>query len=279
MPSRPLNVHTPPVRPPLKLAALLLVAAPLHFACSSDTHVVVARAPGVDLGEAHVSVFGVYSDGRWNTGAWENLAPRLTSLGAGPCETGFGEALRTADHTLFDAIDREARANGVSDEMLAEVAPSAKGDLVLVVELWGALGTIPTSTPSTGAPTTGGMGGAGMGGAGMGGPGMGGMGGGRMRPPGAGGYGLGAKQQDERKMLARVFSLETNEWVGAVEVRYSGSDPNEAVARFDQSLAELLPAAHCSGWSWKAAASAAPSASTSSTPSTSSAPSTGATTT
>jgi hypothetical protein len=253
------------VRSPLKLATLLLLASTLDLACSSDTHVIVARAPGVDLGEAHVSVFGVYSDGRWNVGAWEKLAPRLTSLGADRCETGFGEALRTADHALFDAIDREARATGVSDEMVAQVAPSAKGDMVLVLELWGALGTIPTNTPSTGAPTTGGMGGAGMGGAGMGGPGMGGMGGGRMRPPGAGGYGLGAKQQDELEMLARVFSLETNEWVGAVEVRYSGSDPNEAVARFDQSLAELLPAAHCSGWSWKAPVSSSPSSSTSST--------------
>jgi hypothetical protein len=211
----------------------------------------VARAPDADLGAANVSVLGVYSDGRWNPAAWEKLAPRLTSLGEGPCELGIGETLQTANHDLFAAIDRESRANGVTDEVVTEVAPSAKGDVVLVLELWGALGPIEASSPPTTAPTTTGAGGpsgaGGMGGPGMGGPGMGGLGGGRMRPPGGGGYGLGggigSKQRDELKMLARVFSLEIHEWVGAVELRYSGRRSE----RSDHALRSITRGAYAGG--------------------------------
>ena len=272
----PVARHNAPVRLATKLLGFLCIASMTHLACSSDTNVIIARAPNFDLSSASVSVFGVYSEGRWNPSEWDKLGRRLSSLGAGPCEPGFNDSLRNNDKELFNAIDREARSNGVTDKMLVQLSAGAQGDLVLIIELWGALGAITDNSspaaPTTGGPTAGAMGGP---------SGTGGMAGGRMRPGyGGGGGGYGpmpaprARQQDALKMVARVFAPETNEWVGAVELQYSGSDPNEAIAKFDEALGQLLPGSHCGGWSWKAPASAATSSSASVSP----APSTSAST-
>jgi hypothetical protein len=222
-----------------KLASTFVCAAALNGACSSDTHVSVVRAPGFESQGAHVSVFAVYRDGRLSTEAWDELGPRLsTALGPSPCEAGFSRRLRSADKKLFDSLEREAKSNGVTDEMLVRVGASATGDLVLVLEVWGTLKSPSKqeSSPASAPAMSMGRGGR--------------RGGGRSGRPGHASSSTVAND-DALEMVARAYSPKAHEWVAQVEMRYSGTDVDEALARFNEEIGQLLPGASCSGWAWK----------------------------
>ena len=80
--------------------------------------------------------------------------------------------------------------------------------------------------------------------------GAGGMGGAmRMRPSSYGGSSGPNAKGRTRSRWWRAYSPETNEWVGEVELRYSGSDPDEAIWRNStRAIGKLVPGAHCTGW-------------------------------
>src|SRR5579871_3970318 len=73
-----------------------------------------------------LSVFGAFRDGRMSVRAWDDIALKLVGmLGPEPCSALFGAELMTSEGGLASAIDDYTKNYGVSDALLAELAPAA----------------------------------------------------------------------------------------------------------------------------------------------------------
>ena len=246
--------------------------APLVVGCAASQSVELAS--GFDPANRTVSVLGVFKDGHMSTEAWDAVEPRLSAvLGGHPCPALFTGRLSEAEPAVFAQIDDSVRAEGVTPELVREIAPRAEASLVLLVSIHGGLRLpmLDTSAPE-GGPGAGGRGGMGLGGppgGGMpgGGPG-GGMGG--AGPPGGGMPGGGpgsmgpkvepSAPRDDRVLVIALtlFSTGTQQAVARLTTRYAGPSADDAFARFTEQIRTELPAASCAGW--KQADRAAPSA-------------------
>jgi hypothetical protein len=99
-----------------------------------------------------ISVVSVYREGRFSPDSFEQIEPQITlALGRG-CVQGYNDHLRDADPALYDEIDQQARQDGVSDEVIARVAPAALGDTLMVVQFFGPIPPPKGRTGSGGAP-------------------------------------------------------------------------------------------------------------------------------
>jgi hypothetical protein len=226
------------VRRSVNVLALVALAA-----CDEgDAHFAVRFASGFAPAAHTVSVLGVYKDGLMSSAGWEALAPHLgAALGAGACAPGY-DALIGTNAPLASAIDETAQANGPTDELLGQLGPAAKGELVLVLGFAGKLPRKPVH--DGGAPTSPGPGSAGMGGRGSG-RGMRGGGGRRSGPS--------ASPSDDPNVLelsATAYSVSAGQSVASVVLRYSGASVDEALAKFGAKLAQVLPRMKCEGWNW-----------------------------
>ena len=220
---------------------------------------VLVTAVGCDDGGAHfttqfasdfipvrqtVSVLGVYKDGRMSSDGWQALAPRMApALGAAHCDAGY-EMLAPTYGVLAEAIDEYAQADGPTDDLLAQLAPAAKGELVLVLTF---AGNLPQRAGDAGAPgsvatpsSMGGRGGGRMGGT---------RGGGRMRgsprPE-------GSNDTDLLDISASLFSVSQARSVALVAMQYTGISIDDAIAKFAARLAESFRGLTCVGWNWEA---------------------------
>lgn len=231
------------------------VLAPLALlssgGCSDAAQFNTRYAPTFTHAPHTVSLLGVYKDGRMNSDVWEQIGPGLTAPLGGKCDAGY-DTLVTKNPELSTAIDDYARANGIGDELLEQLAPAATGDLIMVVTVAGRVGQKDQDLPDTsavagGSPTmtgskyrgTGGMGGAG---------GMGNTRGptGAMRRPRA--LADGASFE----MSASLFSIKEHRSVGLVSMGYSGPSVDDAVSRLAARLGVELPGSSCAGWDWSA---------------------------
>jgi hypothetical protein len=230
---------------PSSLGLLLLALV----ACGTPDAVYATNfAP--DFVPAHhtVSVLGVYKDGRMSSEAWDAIATHVSrSLGAAKCEAAYADTATSPNHPLFSAIDEYTQANGPTDDLLAKIAPAARGDLVLVVIVAGKLPTPEkikvqeeNNRPQSAA---GGMGGGGRGGMGT----LGGMrnGGGRM-------FKADPAAIDRLDLSASLFSVPKATSVALVALQYSGESIDDAVLKFTTKLGGTLPGATCVGWNWDA---------------------------
>jgi hypothetical protein len=184
-----------------------------------------------------VSFVGVYKDGRMNSDSWDTIAPRLTAaFGATPCTPLYGAPLLTQSAPLASAIDDYARANGPGDDLMAQLAPAAKGDLLAVVTISGRLPRPPSSQDAGALPASAPAMGGGRG-----------MRGGRM---GMGGSGRQAEPADTStlELSVSLFSASTGHAVGLVALEYSGASVDDAIARFAAKVATELPGARCDVW-------------------------------
>jgi hypothetical protein len=199
-----------------------------------STHVASDFAPG----HHRVSVLGVFKNGQMSADGWLAMAPRVApAFGASTCEAAYGDALLTTNGALSAAIDDYARANGPADELVAQLAPAAKGDLVVVFTLSGQL-----PVPKSKAPAGGGNPAAGPAG-----------GGGRHgRHASNTGPGFVGPDTNELDISASIFSVPLHRSVGLVSMQYYGASVDDAVAKFSDRLASVLPAAQCDGWDWTA---------------------------
>ena len=190
-----------------------------------------------------VSILGVFKDGQMSVDAWQTMGPKLSpSLGATECAAGYSDALQTNNGPLTSAIDDYARSNGPTDDLLAQIAPAAKGDLIVIFTF---AGKLPVQKPKDSVATNSGPPGVGQSGAG----GAGGAGGGRrasrtrsFAPP----------DPNELDISATIFSVAQARSVGLVEMRYSGTSIDDAIAKFAAQLGQALPEARCDGWDWTA---------------------------
>jgi hypothetical protein len=224
-----------------------------------DTRIATKFASDFTPARRSISVLGVYKDGQMSAEAWDSIAPKVApSLGGDTCVLGYSEALQTTNAPLSSAIDDYARSNGPTDDLLVQLAPAAKGDLVVVFTFAGKL-PAPKSKDLVGAAAAnasgsamggggaGGGGGYGPGGSGPGaGAGAGGRRGARMGPRAA------PADPNELDISASIFSVAQGRSVGLVAMRYSGASVDEAMTAFSAELARALPQARCDGWDWSA---------------------------
>ena len=68
---------------------------------------------------------------------------------------------------------------------------------------------------------------------------------------GAGRHGQHAPiDTNELDMVASLFSVSQRQSVAEITMRYSGETVDDALTKFAQKLAVVLPGASCSGWDW-----------------------------
>jgi hypothetical protein len=184
-----------------------------------------------------VSVFGVYKDGQMSAEAWDALRARLEPLlGGRQCE--IAESDRRARSPLFAAVDDYARTNGPTDELLAQLAPAAEGDLILVLVEAGSLPAPEekVSVVNTRAPApspTGSKGSAGFA---------------AFAPSKRSGRG----DSNVLQLSASLFSVTQGRSVALIDLQYSGESVDEAEREFTAGVGRLIPAAKCKGWDWHA---------------------------
>jgi len=220
---------------------LLLLAA-----CGTPDAVYATNfAPDFTPAGHTVSVLGVFKDGRMSSEAWDAVAAKVSrSLGAAKCEAAYAEVASSPNHALWTAIDDYTQANGPTDDLLARIAPAARGDLVLVVIVAGKLPApekikVQDEQLQRGAGT---MGGGRAGSGSLGG----------MRNNGGRMFKTEAIPVDRLDMSASLFSVPKATSVALVALQYSGQSLDDAMAKFTGKLAGSLPGATCTGWNWEA---------------------------
>ena len=181
---------------------------------------------------ARVSVLGVFRDGRMSEDSWKPLAtPVSRALGSGACSAGWGEGMREAQPELAKWVEDTAREDGVTEDLLARVAPSAKGDLMMTLMVYRYMPKSRTR-PAAGQPRV------------------------QTGPPRRRGYGrIGPRpveQEEEHvfELSASLYSVRAHKLVAEIDLRYGGDDLDEAMNAFVGKLKTVVPGASCVGWAW-----------------------------
>lgn len=217
----------------IKTSALLPAAAVLLSvsACETSAAFTTKFASDFAPGGRTVSVLGVYKDGRMSEGGWAILKPHvLPALGGGLCTPGY-DILAPADSPLAQAIDDYTVADGPTDELLAQLAPAARGDLILVLTFAGRL-PAQAKVDVTASPQSG------------------------QDPRAAGGGGrwsgvapTGPEDPNALDISALLYSVHDARSVGLLALQYRGQSVDEAMTKFGARLAQTLPHAVCADWS------------------------------
>jgi hypothetical protein len=215
-------------------SALLMI--PCVGACAADeAQFNVQVASGYTEERTTVSLFGVYKDGRVSAEAWDAIGPAVSaSLGKPSCETAYNGSLVLKSPKFAAAIDDYVRASGVTDDLLAQLAPAALGDTIMVVSLAGhvpqRLGHVPRrgTAPSNAHGEFGGHG----------------------APPPSYSYRPNPTDGSVLEVSATVFSVRLHHSVARLHMTYSGKSVEGALQRFTERLRAALPGASCAGWDW-----------------------------
>jgi hypothetical protein len=216
-------------------------------ACAGTTFD-VQEAPHWSRADHRISTFGVKRDGLMSRDGYGALGPNMPApFGAQHCDVAFSEQTFGAAPELAHAIDTYVRLNGVTDALLGQLAPAAKGDAILFISVSGNTKAASDGGPNVAAPTGrgGGRSGSGMGGMGRrGGGGMGQHGG--QQPSG----GHAQESADGFLVSASLYSVSERRSVSALRMHYSGSRVDEALREFNQRIEAEFPGTQCSGWDW-----------------------------
>lgn len=223
----------------LRLGVLMTLTA-----CADDgAQFNVKHAPEFVTSGTKVSVFGIFKDGRMTPESWDAIGPRLSRpFGKSTaCDVAYGEKLVSTAPALSSAVDDYARANGVTDDLLDQFAPMAKGDAILLITIAGrppqpiAASQLPQQTPAQSPRSMGGMGGR--------------RGAGQMAPPARD---MHPTDHSVFEVSATLFSVRLHRSVGVIAMTYSGANVDEALGKFTARLGEELPGASCTEWNWDA---------------------------
>lgn len=190
--------------------------------CAGPLQFQVDRAPDYQPATG-VSVLGVFKDGRMSPESWDSLGS--TILRKQSCSAAYDAQFTSANRALASAVDDQVRSNGVSDALLAKLAPAATGDAILILTVAGrppqAIGVQPNpqlqstrrSKSSSGdSPLTDG---------------------------------------NAFEVSASLYSIKLNRRVAIVSMKYTGSDTEDALKQFADRLAVEMPIPVCSVWNWK----------------------------
>lgn len=229
-------------RPPAWTSAFglmyLVAFAASAVACSPREHWTSRLATDFKPSGHTVSVFGVYRDGQMSTEAWSALRPHFEPvLGRRECEIAHDHSFAGADSPLFVAVDDYAKANGPTDDLLAQLSPAAEGDLILVLVQ---AGHLPAPEEKTNAVNS------------------------SAAAPGPNASGSqrsglstfapkrhsGDGDPNVLQLSASLFSVAQRRSVALVDLRYSGDSVEDAIGEFTARVARLFPDTTCRGWNW-----------------------------
>jgi hypothetical protein len=198
-------------------------------------------AQGFVRGQHRVSVLGVFKDGRMDFEAWDAVAPTMsTAFAGGKCPTGYRSDFVAEHGSLSSAIDDAARSDGLSDDLLTQLAPAAKGDLIVVFTLAGHVEKAKIDIREPAQPTGGmGPGGGGGGAAGIG-----------SRMPLARRGPQSATSNVALSLSATMFSVASHTSVGVIELEYTGENASDAIAQFAAKVRDTIPGSTCDEWDW-----------------------------
>jgi len=218
----------------------------VFFACSEKpTTFAVSYAPGYTPGPLHASILGVYREGRLDVDGLRPLGAELTqsAFHADVCPVAVDAELRAQKPGIFDAIDEATKTEGVTEPLLAALAPAAEGDSIVFITMSGQARVVPDGgAPSRSASSSPSVGVGGRGGGRRGG-GMSRGGGGRSAPART------APEDDNALSLtATVYSVRDKRVVAAVAETYTGTSEATALREFRDKLAATFPGASCTGW-------------------------------
>ena len=202
-------------------------------ACFPDTGFSVNYAPEFSKGGSNISVFGVFTDGQMSPRAWEYLRRRLSApFNEDSCVAVYGDELVTSAPALSAAVDEYARTSGVTDDLLDQFAPMAKGDTIMLITVAGRPPQAIDEPSSDSQATSKGS----------------------VRRKGQGSQDPMHKKKEPTdqnvfEVSASFFSIRLHRSVALVDMTYSGSRTDEAVKGFAAKLETELRGSTCSGWS------------------------------
>jgi hypothetical protein len=202
----------------------------------------VRYAPGYSPKGRHISVFGVKRDGLMNRAGWAALGPNLSApFNGSTCEVAYSEDFFAAQPSLSATIDDYVRANGVSDDLLAQLAAAARGDTIMLFTIAGhplqpsndvASQIQPAAMPSASS---------------RGSPRRGRQSGGGLAPEKS-----SSSSGEPFSLTATFYSVADRRSVGVVEYAYTGARIDEAINAFRSKLEDEFPGSTCAGWDWTA---------------------------
>ena len=116
----------------------VIVSVVALAACGAESAQFHVTQPDDPTRARTISILGVYHDGRMAPDEWADLGAGLVGqLGETSCGVLFSPALPTEHPDLAAAIDKHARAAGVTDALLGALAPATGADAILLVEVSG----------------------------------------------------------------------------------------------------------------------------------------------
>jgi hypothetical protein len=176
-----------------------------------------------------VSVFGVLHDGLMaEEGARVLGHPIFHALHQHACEIAFDGALGRSNPDLFAFLDKHARDDGITDDLLEKVAGYAKGDFILAFQMFGRPPGHSEQT-SERKPVLVAHGGD------MSGP---------SPYPKSNLY----KEAGTFDVSASFFSVRLHHTVALLTMEYSGGSVADAMIKLSDKLAATFPSATCAGW-------------------------------
>jgi hypothetical protein len=227
-----------PLTVALSASAALLITFTVGACADSEADFSVRYAPTFPRGGMTVSILGVFREGRMSPETWEDIGPKISPVfSRGLCPIGYDTKLLSDKSSLAESIDDYARANGVTDDLLDQLAPAASGDAILVITVAGRPAThtdagAPLSSPaSTPQAQSRGMRGRGGG-----------------MPPPTSGMMRSTVDRNAFEMSASLFSLHDHRSVALVSMGYSGTSGAEALQKFVAKLRESFGTLPCVGW-------------------------------
>ena len=207
------------------------------MACAADPFV-AKYEPGLERSKQHISVFAIKRDGLLNRSGWAALGPDATvPFSDEPCDVGYGDAMFAAVPEVAEAVDDYVRENGVTDELLDQIAPAAKGDLIMILTLAGhPLAKTEKSESSSYSPSAGPSGRGGRRG--------------NRRSSATNSRGEESSNGETFEAAAAFFSVRERRAVATATLRSSGTNTDQALAQFTNRLEHTFPGSTCSGWDW-----------------------------
>ena len=211
----------------------------------------VEAAPDFKPGARTLSVLGVFRDGRMSEETWTEIGPRFAAaLGSSACGSAYGSDLLQARPELYEAIEDYTKNEGITDALLGQLAPAATGDIIVLLIMNGRIAPANAASTSTAhhphstKHATATAQASPSGGSGSGG------GGGRHR-----GHGRhsGSQQNsgdvpraqsdlgDVLELSAVLYSVPQHQSVAAIDMRYTGTKLDEALAALNAELQRKVP--------------------------------------
>jgi hypothetical protein len=194
--------------------------------CADGVQLRVQTSPEFAGGNATVSMLGVFHDGRMNVDSWQKASsPVSSALGGSDCAALFTDALQQGDPTLYSEIDTSTQSDGITDDLLAKLAPRAGGDLIVTVSIHGKTRAA-TRQEMSRIPRA------------------------AVQQPGQAQPVRLVKQLLE--LSASVYSIKQGRSVARMSVVYPSTTFDHAIRRFSTELAAFMPGATCRPWREKA---------------------------